>query len=87
MIKTNDLKKGTEVKTKLLGVITSGIIADNKKGNIRLVDVKGSEVGLFDEIGSVYAYDIVYAKINEQWQKIEHTTEQLKNKQLVDSLF
>ena len=87
MIKTNDLKKGTKVKTKQLGVITSGIIADNKKGNIRLVDVKGSEVGLFDEIGSVYAYDIVYAKIDEQWQKIEHTSEQLKNKQLVDSLF
>jgi peroxiredoxin len=36
-IKTNDIKKGTKVKTAQLGALVSGIMADNKKGNTRLI--------------------------------------------------
>ena len=51
-------------------------MADNKKGNTRLIDVKGSEVGLFDEIGSVYAFDIIFAEIDGTWKPVEHTEKQ-----------
>ena len=61
-MKTNDIKKGTEIKTKQLGVPVSGIMMDSLKGNTRLIKTHGSEVGLFDEIGSVYATDIILAK-------------------------
>ena len=50
MVKTNDLKKGTEIMSVQLGLPVKGVIADNKKGNTRLVDVKGSSIGMFDEI-------------------------------------
>ena len=75
-IKTNDIKKGTKVKTAQLGALVTGIMADNKKGNTRLIDVKGSEVGLFDEIGSVYAFDIIFAEIDGTWKPVEHTEKQ-----------
>ena len=76
-IKTNDIKKGTKIKSKQLGVPVTGIMADNKKGNTRLVEVKGSEVGLFDEIGSVYAHDIIAVKTDGIWRPVEHTEKQL----------
>ena len=56
---TNEIKKGMKIKSVQLGVPVTGIMLDNKKGNTRLVDVKGSEVGFFDEMGSVYAHDII----------------------------
>ena len=31
-IKTNDIKKGTKIKSVQLGLSVSGIMADNKKG-------------------------------------------------------
>lgn len=51
-MKTNELKKGDLVR------LRNGwyaVIADNKKGNIRMAEVYGIET----EIGSVYAHDIV----------------------------
>ena len=86
-ITTNELKKGTEIKSTQLGIPVSGVIADNKKGNTRLVEVKGSEVGLFDEVGSVYAYDIKFAKISGQWIRVQHTEKQMKLQELNNSLF
>ena len=85
-IKTNDIKKGTKIKSVQLGLSVSGVMADNKKGNTRLVDVKGSEVGLFDETGSVYAHDIVLAKIDGVWKSIEHTEKQLNLKRQLKSM-
>ena len=82
-IKTNDIKKGTKVKTAQLGALVTGIMADNKKGNTRLIDVKGSEVGLFDEIGSVYSHDIVAVEVDGEWKVVEHTPKQLKLKEMV----
>ena len=59
-----NIKKGTKLITKQLGVPTSATAMESikqgrglKKG--LLVDVKGSEIGLFDEMGSIYVDDIV----------------------------
>jgi len=76
-VKTNDIKKGTEVKTVQLGTPVSGVMMDNLKGNIRMIKTHGSEVGMFDEIGSVYATDIVSARNSEgDWEDVEHTDKQ-----------
>ena len=85
---TNEIKKGMKVLSVQLGVPVSGIMMDNKKGNTRLIDVKGSEVGLFDEMGSVYSHDITeYQDEDGFWQVVEHTEAQLKLKQTVRRLF
>ena len=82
-MKTNDIKKGTEVKTKQLGVPVTGIMMDNMRGNTRLIKTHGSEVGMFDEVGSVYATDITMA-INSEgiWEDVEHTDKQLNAKNM-----
>ena len=77
---TNEIKKGMKIKSVQLGVPVTGIMLDNKKGNTRLVDVKGSEVGFFDEMGSVYAHDIIEVYIGGGWVSVEHTEKQLKLK-------
>ena len=53
-MKTNDIKKGMVVE---LNNGWFGIMADNMKGNTRMVDVNG----LYREIGSVYSHDIIRA--------------------------
>ena len=77
---TNEIKKGMKIKSVQLGVPVTGIMLDNKKGNTRLVDVKGSEAGFFDEMGSVYAHDIILVEQNSNWVEVEHTEKQLKLK-------
>ena len=79
-MKTNDIKKGTEIKTKQLGVPVSGVMMDNLKGNTRMIKTNGSEVCLFDEMGSVYSTDIILAKNSEGvWEEVEHTDKQSKS--------
>jgi len=53
-----------------------GTIADNRHGNIRMVDVRGWET----EIGSVYAHDIIawFDDTQGTWQPIKHTEKQLQ---------
>ena len=85
-MKTNDIKKGMNVKTGQLGTPVSGIMLDNLRGNTRLVDVKGSEVGLFDEMGSVYAHDILSVEVDGEWEEIEYTEAQLKLKKQVSAM-
>lgn len=80
---TNEIKKDMKIRSVQLGVPVTGIMMDNKKGDIRLVDVKGSEVGLFDEIGSVYSHDIVAVEVDGEWKVVEHTPKQLKLKEMV----
>ena len=82
---TNEIKKGMKIKSVQLGVPVTGIMLDNKKGNTRLGDVKGSEVGMFDEMGSVYAHDITLVLVDNCWVEVEHTEKQLKLKQSVSS--
>ena len=92
-MKTNDIKKGMVVK---LNNGWFGIMADNMKGNTRMVDVDG----MYREMGSVYSHDIVKAwttKIKlgsdimlngldqEKWEWVEHTPKQLELKGFVAS--
>ena len=84
---TNEIKKGMRVRTTQLGAPVTGVMMDSLKGNTRLIDTKGSEVGLFDEMGSVYAYDIVAAEVDGEWVAIEHTEKQLKLKATVSQLW
>ena len=78
-MKTNDIKKGTPIKTNQLGVVIGGTMEDNARGNTRLIKTNGSEVGLFDEYGSVYAWNIVSAKNSDgNWETIELTNKQIK---------
>ena len=79
-MKTNDIKKGMKVRTGQLGASVGGIMMDNMKGNTRMVDVKGSEIGMFDEMGSVYSHDILAVEVDGEWQNVEHTEAQLKLK-------
>ena len=58
-----------------------------KKGMKVLIETKGSEVGLFDEMGSVYAYDIVAAEVDGEWVNVEHTEKQLKLKATVSQMW
>ena len=79
-MKTNDIKKGTEIRTKQLGVSVSGVMMDSLKGNTRLIKTFGSEIGMFDEVGSVYATDIIMAVNSEGvWEDVEHTDKQAKS--------
>ena len=83
-MKTNELKKGTRI---LLRNGWEADIMDNLKGNTRLAKVYGYET----EIGSVYAHDIVAYKeelsLGEWKYDIEYTPNQLRCKQMVNSMF
>ena len=59
-----NIRKGTKLMTNQLGTPTRATAMESiKRGrgfkNILLVNVKGSDIGLFDEIGSIYVSDIV----------------------------
>ena len=58
------IQKGTKLITNQLGVPTRTVAMESiKQGKgfkkTLLVDVKGSDIGLFDEMGSVYVQDII----------------------------
>ena len=79
MIHFKDLKKGQEIKSDQLapGILVSGKLLESPKQGrgirkIVLIDSKGSEVGLFDECGSVYSHNIKLAKINNNWEVVNH---------------
>ena len=79
MIKYRDLKKGQEIKSSQLHpfILCSGKLLESPKQGrgIRktiLIDSKGSELGLFDEAGSVYSSQIKLAKVNGNWEKVTH---------------
>ena len=77
-IKFKDLKKGDNLKTVQLGApVTSVLLESPKQGrglkSVVLVDCHGTEVGMFDEVGSVYARDIVKVYRKEGWHPVvEH---------------
>jgi len=79
MINFKDLKKGQEIKSDQLGpgVLISGKLLESplQGRGIRktiLIDAKGSEVGLFDEAGSVYSHNIKLAKVDGDWKAVTH---------------
>ena len=79
-MKTNDLRKGVRVQ---LRNGWFGTVADNARGNIRMVDVEG----IYREIGSVYSHDIFRAQYEGVWQEVEHTPAQLKLCETVKAFF
>jgi len=80
-MKTNDLKKGARVQ---LRNGWFGTVADNAKGNIRMVTVEGD----FTETGSVYSHDIFRAcPQGGAWELVEHTPAQLKLREQVERVF
>lgn len=87
-IVTNDLKKGDRV---LLSYGDSSgpwqaEVADNKKGNIRLLKVFGA----YTEYGSVYAHDIVAVQVEidgqKAWHRLDKTPQQSKLRKSVKDL-
>jgi len=77
-MKTNELKKGMRIQ---LANGWKGTMADNMKGNTRLVEVEG----IYTETGSVYSHDIVWHidADTDVCTRIEHTVPQLKLKMMV----
>ena len=88
-MKTNDIKKGMKIKTNQLGMLTSGKMSDSKRGNIRMIYTHGEEVGMVNEMGSVYAWNIieVFNEDKDKWEQVEHTDKQLKDKQRIANFF
>ena len=77
MIKFIDLKKGDKILHSHLGTnpAVSGYIMESPKQgrgvkSTILVDVKGSEVGLFDEMGSIYSREILKVFRDDNWQQV-----------------
>ena len=75
MIKVIELKKGDKLKTNQLGLETTAILLESPKQGkgikkTLLVDCKGSEIGLFDEIGSIYTYQIKKVLKDNNWQYV-----------------
>ena len=79
-ITTNEIKKGDRI---LQANGWFGTMYDNMKGTIRMAEVEG----LFTEIGSVYAHDIVAARKDDVWHGIEYTDNQKKLVATVEGLF
>jgi len=76
-MKTNDLKKGMRIQ---LRNGWYGTMADNMRGNTRLVEVEGT----YTETGSVYCHDILWFVdvVTGDCTRIEHTVPQLKLMQM-----
>ena len=75
MIKYKDLKKNDEVRTTQLGQPISGKLLESPKQGrgLRktiLIWTKGSEIGMFDEHGSVYAHEITEVKRDGTWHAV-----------------
>ena len=74
-----EIKKGDKILHSHMGTNppVSGIVKESPivgRGirSTLLVLVKGSEVGMFDEIGSIYTKEILKVFRNEKWLPVEH---------------
>ena len=78
-MKIKDIKKGDKILHSHLGsqppvsgiVMESPIIGRGVRSTL-LVNVKGSEVGLFDETGSIYTNEILKVFRDDNWLPVEH---------------
>ena len=76
-IKLEDLKKGDWIKHSHLGStpLVGGYIMESPKQGRGLkkaimIFTKGTEIGFFDEAGSVYASDVVQVRRDGAWQQV-----------------
>ena len=70
-----DLKKNDRVKTNQLGTpITGKLLESPKQGKglkkVILIWTKGSVIGMFDEAGSVHAYQVTNVKRANKWLQV-----------------
>ena len=79
MINFKDLKKGQEIKISQLHpfILCSGKLLESPKQGkgikkTILIDAKGSELGFFDEAGSIYSHQIKLAKVDGDWKAVTH---------------
>jgi len=74
-----EIKKGDKILHSHMGsnppvsgfVKESPIVGRGVRSTL-LVDVKGSEVGFFDEIGSIYTKEILKVFRDNNWLPVEH---------------
>jgi len=78
MVKFSELKKGDKIMHSHMGTspAVSGIVMESPKQGrgvkkTILVDVKGSEVGMFDEIGSIYSNEVMEVERDGAWLKVD----------------
>lgn len=84
---TNDIKKGDFVNLKPNYLDGTNLgwyaeIIDNMKGNIRMANVHG----IFEEMGSIYVWDIRTACKNDKFYGIQLTDKQLKDQQKIETI-
>ena len=70
-----DLKKNDEITSIQLGrPIPGKLLESPKQGkglkNVILIWTKGSVIGMFDESGSVYAYQVTNVKRDNKWLEV-----------------
>ena len=77
-MKVKEIKKGDKILHSHLGTQppVSGVVMESpvQARGIRttiLVNVKGSEIGLFDETGSIYTNEILKVFRNDSWLPVE----------------
>jgi hypothetical protein len=78
-MKIKEIKKGDKILHSHLGtqppvsgiVMESPIIGRGVRSTL-LVNVKGSEVGLLDETGSIYTTEILKVFRDDNWLPVEH---------------
>ena len=74
-VEYKDLKNKDEVRTTQLGEPVSGKLLESPKQGRGLkktimIQSKGSEIGMFDEAGSVYADEVSEVKRDGAWQQV-----------------
>ena len=78
MVKFSELKKGDKIMHSHMGTspTVSGIVMESPKQGrgvkkTLLVKVMGSEVGMFDEIGSIYSNEVMEVERDSAWLKVD----------------
>ena len=78
MVLFSELKKGDKIMHSHMGTspAVSGIVMESPKQgrgvkSTILVNVKGSEVGMFDEIGSIYSNQIAAGQRDGEWYRVD----------------
>ena len=78
MVKFSELKKGDKIMHSHMGTspaVSGTVMESPKQGRgvkkTLLVKVMGSEVGMFDEIGSIYSNEVMEVERDSAWLKVD----------------
>ncbi len=78
-MKSNDIKKGMRMR------LNNGWFAtmlDNRRGNIRLMEVEGYAT----DVGSQYVWDIHSVEVDGKWESVDLTPKQIKDRNRIKAL-